>query len=726
MRKTRKRKLNYHTAFHRSITARKKEAEPVCLVRFQNIEKDVSKNETLKTSEEVQRAFLKGFETPFSNTKFKGNENFYRYINYSWIQMSIKKKGLVQMLSEYDNFRIGQEKVNDQLNEIIQDYMKKNNNKRATNMKHFYNSLQTYNSKRESEKYAKEATEMIDELRKDKNNLWKLLGIINKNEILKQVSPVVWRMSANEKNTKEFASHILPHQFPVLNTVIFEGSKENPEVKRQMKEYHKYLNEVFSAVLGKNHDIRVDDIYDVEKQIYEILLNNQEERLSYFKILKDESLQETGFDWIQVANEIGYKEAPSFYITPNKKFLKAICEVLKEEWNSEKWRPFWLLVYYRFIVRYTREWKWIYFNYFGKFQRGISGDWFKSISMQSVLLLSYPFKDFLSEQYCAKYNNLVIHDFVSGLAKDLQAVFVRILKRNNWMSPKTKAMAIKKISSLKFNIGHVVDNYAIKTMPDPELDYSSTKIIENLNKISDWKTKKLITLDQTKYFELSSIDWSAYPFQLSGRISYIVNAYYSVFENSITVSLGYLQSPFVDLNNMGLEYNLATIGFTLAHEMSHALDSIGRHFDANGNLNDWWSDKDWLHYQKIEQDVLRQYETFAKRDGIQYNARLSLSEDLADISAVAICEEYLRDYILKAEAIRPVKYLNFRSFYDYFAFILRQHIPKSAFKTQLQINPHPPDVYRVNVPLSRSLTFRAAYNVKKGDGMWWHNTNTIW
>ncbi len=45
---------------------------------------------------------------------------------------------------------------------------------------------------------------------------------------------------------------------------------------------------------------------------------------------------------------------------------------------------------------------------------------------------------------------------------------------------------------------------------------------------------------------------------------------------------------------------------------------------------------------------------------------------------------------------------------------------------QLKTNPHPLDKYRCNVPLSRSEIFRSLFNVKKGDGMWWHNTDTVW
>lgn len=142
------------------------------------------------------------------------------------------------------------------------------------------------------------------------------------------------------------------------------------------------------------------------------------------------------------------------------------------------------------------------------------------------------------------------------------------------------------------------------------------------------------------------------------------------------IPLGYIQSPFVDLNEKGLEYNLANVGFTIAHELSHALDNIGGKYDANGVLKDWWSDSDKIKYKALQKDVLIQYNEFAKKDGIKYNSELSLSEDLADISGLAICEEYLRDYQEVNELIAPVKYLRFREFYAYFAYQMRQKYQK--------------------------------------------------
>ena len=123
---------------------------------------------------------------------------------------------------------------------------------------------------------------------------------------------------------------------------------------------------------------------------------------------------------------------------------------------------------------------------------------------------------------------------------------------------------------------------------------------------------------------------------------------------------------------------------------------------------------------------MKQYEFFAKRDGIIFDAKLSLGEDMADISGMAICSEYLRDFHQNNDEITPIRELSFKEFYVYYAHQMREKLSKQALITQLKTNPHPLDKYRTNVPLSRLKLFRSIYNIKEKDKMWWHNTNTIW
>jgi predicted metalloendopeptidase len=222
------------------------------------------------------------------------------------------------------------------------------------------------------------------------------------------------------------------------------------------------------------------------------------------------------------------------------------------------------------------------------------------------------------------------------------------------------------------------------------------------------------------------MDWTQYPVKMSGTQAYIVNASYTPSKNSIYINLGYIQKPFVDLEERGIEYNLAHLGFTIGHEMGHALDDWGSQYDYHGNLRDWWTPADKKKFKQIQNDVIKQYEEFAARDGIKFDASIGVGEDLADIAGLAVCDEYLRDYQAKNEDIIPIKNISFEAFYTYYAFQQKQHVGKKALAAQLKSNPHPLDKYRCNIPLSRSQIFRALYNVKKGDGMWWHNTNTVW
>jgi predicted metalloendopeptidase len=105
---------------------------------------------------------------------------------------------------------------------------------------------------------------------------------------------------------------------------------------------------------------------------------------------------------------------------------------------------------------------------------------------------------------------------------------------------------------------------------------------------------------------------------------------------------------------------------------------------------------------------------------------MSAGEDLADISAITICEQYLRDFQIKNEYIIPIRNLSFTNFFTYFAHQMRQSIAKKAYRVQMVTNPHPLDKYRVNVPLSRLKLFRSIYNIKKGDKMYWKNIESIW
>jgi predicted metalloendopeptidase len=437
----------------------------------------------------------------------------------------------------------------------------------------------------------------------------------------------------------------------------------------------------------------------------------------YNKVYATESLQKYHFDWDEFSKIIGYQTPPSFYICTNLNYLKCVMKLLKENWQTKKWEAYFVYIYVKQIIRFHYKWRYIYFNFVEKYITYQEAPIPNSI--YPIFGLSYCFDTILTDEYVNKYQNIKYIEYVENLAKELLIIFKRIVGRNTWLSPSTKKYALLKLDKLKFNIG------SPKILrEDPLLDYDKNDAWGNMVKMSHWKTKAQLEFTNKNGMEIPLIDWSE--FKLIGNQSYIVNAFYNPTKNSIYIPVAYLQPPFIDLYERGIEYNLSHIGYTISHEMSHSLDDVGSKFDYNGNLHNWWTNHDRKIFNKKVNNVIKQYELFASYDGIKMDASIGIGEDLADISGLAICTEYLRDFQVNNGDVFSIRALSFQAFFEYIAIANRQVIRKKAIIAQLTMNPHPLNKYRTNCPLARLELFDSIYNVKKGDKMYWFSKDTIW
>jgi putative endopeptidase len=659
---------------------------------------------------------------PIGTWKISPKDNFYNYINYEWLE-NIKVDEQQKYITQVDDFRLTQDKVYRQLHDIIIDYIKHNKNRLATNMKNYYDSVITMNSKIESRESAFEIIAKIDTLRQDKNNIWKMLAMVNSSEITAPSCPISWSLFPDNKQPNIFRSYIDGYGFVIIDQTVYVDDGTNIEYKQKYRSvFLKTVKELFNAVLGPNHDLVPEDVFDVERDLYGVwscYYNLKEDPNFYNKITPGDALKIYGFDWAEMAKEMGFKKTPSFFICSSPNYLKCCVDLLMKDWNSSKWRTFWCWLYIRQIARITKDWEHIIYKFQGEFQRGQPAI-NTSNAVSSALYMSLPFNTFLTQKYVEKYEDPQSLEYVRIMCSDLKTVFKRIVGRNKWLSPNTKKQALKKLDFMNFVIGKPEN-----LIDDPDITYGKS-IGKNLTMLMAWRHSMFIKLEGKHVVDLPIMDWGQYPIKMTGSQAYIVNASYTPSKNSIYINLGYIQKPFVDLDERGIEYNLAHIGYTVGHELSHALDDWGSQYDYKGKLNNWWTESDKRKYKAIQTDVIKQYEDFAKRDGIDFDASIGIGEDLADISGLAICDQYLRDFQQKNNDLLPIRNLSFDAFYTYFAFQQKQKIGKKAIKAQLKTNPHPLDVYRTNIPLSRSQTFRSIYDVKKGNGMWWHNTNTIW
>jgi len=688
-----------------------------------------NKVDIVSTSYDLEKEIVDELKKAVSPSKVKPNNDYYSYINDRWLselKVSEEQKYIVQV----DDFRIVQHNVYLELIQTIEDYISNpstKNSKKAKCIKDAYTSFQKYNTISQTRATAKKVVDLMNEIFQDDESIWQMLALVNSSEIISWGSPFVWSLNPDDKNPKIYKCYIEPPKLSLIDIdVYFDDDSDTPKDKKYKSIYRshffRYLNKLFNIALGENHGYNIKDVFDTEIEILNAMICEMIKVVDnddYNVVTKEEAIKHFGFNWTSFCHYLGFKNVPNDFVTSNVNYLLCGTKLLKEKWNTPQWKTYWIYLYIRQQCRWNEEGWLNYFEFEGNFVRGQEIEVVQNV--RPIYSMGFLFNTFLTNQYIEKYNNPEGINYVKTMAEDLKSVFMRIIQRNSWMQEKTKKKALEKLKKFKLIVG----SPELLT-EDPLLDYKTDEPWENLFKMSRWRLQMAIHLVGKSVIDIPVIDWSEAPIKFVGTQAYAVNAYYTPSKNGIYIPLGYIQKPFVDLDERGLEYNLSRIGFTIAHEMSHALDDLGSKYDENGVLNNWWTPHDKKMFKKIQEDVIKQYETFASYDGIVFDAVPSIGEDLADISGLAICQEYLRDFQLKNQDILPIQSVSFEAFFIYFAVQTRQKISKKAILAQLKTNPHPLDKYRCNVPLSRTKVFRAIYNVEKGDKMWWHSTNSVW
>ena len=652
--------------------------------------------------------------------------DFYGYVNAEWFKENDIEKDKKTYYVQYDTFRIMQEKVYYNLIGYMKTYIKENPySKKAIAISNVYKSL--YNDTRKSmHKHIESVTNKVNAFI-EKDDMYGLLAAVNETEIISWSSPIQWTMFPDEKNVKQYISHLNIGQLGIYDYAIYEGAKpeddaETKTYKRLVKkEYLNYISEVFKACLGVSNAAKYnpDDIWEVENDMLTAMYCEERLKINddyYNKVSANELESKYEFDWSDFTKKLGYKETPKNVVVSELNGFKCMVRLLKEKWKSTQWQTYWLFIQFKQYIRFEDSLRHIHYNFYNKFLEGQEAPMPSEI--YPIFAMSLMFNTFLSEQYIQyNYNPLYIN-YVKHMVGDLKEAFIQKITVNNWLSPSTKKAALHKLHKMSITVGKP-DNLRY----DPLFNYKADDPLHNVGLLLQWKHKRYVELEGKPIIDVPEFDWNS--FKLSGTQCYIVNAFYNPTKNSIYVPMAYLQKPFIDLEERGLEYNSVYIGYTIGHELSHALDESGSNFDADGNLNNWWTDADKKVFQHKMNDIIKQYEEFAERDGIIFDATMSIGEDLADISGLALIEAYLLDNQIVNEEPIKIKKMNLAKMYMNFAYQARQKVYKKAIKAQLKMNPHPLEKYRVNCVLARSELFKTIYGIKKGDGMYW-KSDTIW
>ena len=201
-----------------------------------------------------------------------------------------------------------------------------------------------------------------------------------------------------------------------------------------------------------------------------------------------------------------------------------------------------------------------------------------------------------------------------------------------------------------------------------------------------------------------------------------INAYYHPELNEIVFPAAILQSPFFDINAEDA-FNYGAIGTVIGHEITHGFDDQGCKYDENGNLNNWWTKKDLINFKKLAKKIENQFNK-CELFGIKVNGKLTLGENIADLGGLTVSYYALLENINNSNSNDKNKSLI--NFFKSWANIWKCIITDKEQKERLINDPHSPNQFRINMPLTNMDEFYKLYNIKPGDGMYRKERVKIW
>jgi putative endopeptidase len=308
----------------------------------------------------------------------------------------------------------------------------------------------------------------------------------------------------------------------------------------------------------------------------------------------------------------------------------------------------------------------------------------------------------LGQAYVAKTFSPEARARARAVIDDVRAAFRRRLLHLDWMSDATRAQALDKLARMGRKVGY----------PDHWRDYSRLVVADgpfalNVAHANAFEWQRVVNRPG------APVDTTEWDITVP-----TVNAYYDPSKNEMVFPAGALVPQTFDPNaDDGANYG-SLGGSWAGHELTHGFDDEGRHYDAGGNLRDWWTPADSTHFAAQAERIVRQFDGYIQVDTFHVNGKLTEGENIADLGGV------LTGYDALARALgrdgRPGLIDGFtpeQRFFLGYAQSWRVHNRPERLRSRVTLDPHAPERWRVNGPLSNDPAFARAFGCRPGDPM---------
>lgn len=301
-------------------------------------------------------------------------------------------------------------------------------------------------------------------------------------------------------------------------------------------------------------------------------------------------------------------------------------------------------------------------------------------SARGLELLNETLRDSLGRLYVRRHYSAKTRQQMLELVENVRSAFLDSVTNVRWMDESTRAHAVAKLQKLQVQIGHpqrYVDYTPLRIRPDD--------LLGNMVRAAEFKW----SLQKSRLAKpVDSTIWDAGPQEVAG--------YYSWRTNQITFTAAILGPPFFD-PAADPAVNYGGIGVVIAHELTHAFDQRGRHFDADGRKVDWWSPSSNGRFTALAKQLVEQFNQYEPLPGQRVNGELTISDNLADLGGIEVAYKAYQRHVQSRGERPPIEgFSGDQRFLLAFAQLFREKMRDEALAKHLLTDEHSPYEFRTN------------------------------
>jgi putative endopeptidase len=296
---------------------------------------------------------------------------------------------------------------------------------------------------------------------------------------------------------------------------------------------------------------------------------------------------------------------------------------------------------------------------------------------------------------------------IAEMVEHFKDEFAARLRANAWVDKATRAAALEKLARMDIQVGY----------PKEWVDFGALEIraddhFGNVQRANRFAVQ----------LELSRIGQKVLDnrFAVATKTTPIAaNSAYNFTTNSIDITAAILQPPFFKPGGDPAA-NYCAIGAVIGHELTHGFDSLGRQYDPQGNLRNWWTPEADRQFQQRTDVLVDQYNRYEILPGLMHNGAQTVTENTADLGGLTLAHAALQRRMAsrpgentKVDGLTPDQRC-FVAWTQMWAFKARPE----RLRFLVSVDVHGISFVRAVAPLVHLDAFHEAFGTRPGDAMW--------